>query len=195
MYHPLVYLTIGSPIVATLFWFVPLNGLKWYYLTVVSGVGAAVYFAVYPIQIVHVTLWFHYYCLYGVLYLILIGSRLGFHQFHKALAITLFALFIVGDLWEIPVFLYDFVFNHGFAPGLIWWVSHVRRLYTVASAILLTSLARIQVDRVSLTLLWVATVTTFLVLLPWYHYPEKAVIARLVYFFLFGLVMYRSVQP
>lgn len=194
LHHPLVYLTIGSPIIAFILWYTPIKNVNWYFATSFLGVLAAIYFAFNPIQIVHVTLWFHYYCLYGVLYLVLFGSRFGFKSFHKALAITLFSLFIVGDLWEIPVFIYDLVFNHGFAPGLIWWLSHIRRVYTVAAAILLGKLQTIKLDRLSWSSLGLATVITFIVLLPWYHHPEKAVIARLVYFFIFGIVVYRSLE-
>lgn len=193
VYHPLVYLTIGSPIIAFILWYLPLKGVNWYVATTLLGVGASVYFAVYPIQIVHVTLWMHYYCLYGVLYLVLFGSRFNFQSFHKALAITLFTLFIVGDLWEIPVFIYDYIFNHGFAPGLIWWMSHIRRVYTIAAAVLLAKLQPIKLDRLSWGMLGLASVFTFIVLLPWYHHPEKSVIARLIYFFIFGLVIYRGI--
>lgn len=192
----LVVFTILSPIVAYVFWTLKdMNNKRWYVLASIPILAVTVYIAHHPLQVPNVTSWLHYYGLYLLVYLTLIGQKFKYKHFNKALALSVMALFIAGDLWEIPEFIYDFVFKHGGVADMVWWMSHVRRLYTLATFILFCKLGRIRFDRVSVLLFVFATVSGFLFLLPSVHmFPEQTTAARITYLLAFGLITYRGVS-
>jgi hypothetical protein len=137
----LVYLTILSPLIAFALWHIKLNGKKWCILTTSLAFATTVYLSYNPPTITNVTYWLPYYSLFFMIYILLLLPKYGTAQFNKIMACAIFMLFIAGDLWELPVFIYDFV-GKGFVADSVWWFSHIRRLYTLGVFVLFTQLAQ-----------------------------------------------------
>lgn len=193
--HILVFITVLSPVWACIIWKIKTNGKEWYLIGSSVIFTATLFVAFQPIVLPKVTFWLHYYGLFALAYLFLLGMRFKFQHFNKALALAVMMLFIAGDLWEIPAFFYDYIFNHNSLVDLVWIVSHVRRVYTFAVFVLFVQLSKLRFNKYNLTLLSLTTVYTFLMLLPSLQmFPEQPSIVRISYLLAFGLFVYLGLK-
>ena len=127
-----------------------------------------------PIKLKGVTHWLHWYGLFFIIYIAIFGMKFKWTDWNKAVSLALFALFIGGEWWEIPVFVYDYLgkigllSNHwtGSIIDEAWIFSHVRRIYTLAACYLLGTLAKMKMTRMSWIFLGAGTIFCFLLLLP-----------------------------
>lgn len=149
------FITILTPIWGTILWYIPIKS-KWMYL--ISSV--AVYFPTVimtfnPLKLKGVTQWLHWYGLFFIIYMAAFGVKLKWTDWNKAATMALFALFIGGELWELPIFAYDYLGKVGILHNYwtdsilneIWIFSHIRRIYTLAACYLLSTLAKIRMTR------------------------------------------------
>lgn len=186
----LVYLTILSPIIAFAIWNIRLNGKKWCIVTIFLSLIATIYLAFHPPNIENVSYWLPYYTLFLMIYIMLLIPKYGTKQFNKILALAIFMLFIAGEWWELPVFVYDFIGKGGVAD-VGWWFSHVRRVYTLATFLLFTKLAQTHFRKPTIIATAVFGSWLFaLMLLPTTiaFYPFLPTITRLLGMYLFGVM-------
>jgi len=194
--HIYVFFTVLSPVWAYLIW--NMNFLQKYNsnLYLVSEIGLffpTVYLSFYPLTIPKVTWWIHYYTLFLMIYLLFLGWKTSFKKFNKVLAISIWTLFIAGDLWELPQFIYDYIFNHNGVVDSMWMISHIRRVYTVAVFGLMCKLSGLKVTKVMVFSLLIATVWGFLLLLPSVSlFPEQVTLIRVLMLSVFGATVYTA---
>jgi len=190
--HLLMLFTILSPVWASIIYFLPLHGKKWFYTTILI-LPLTILIAVNPIFVPKVTFWLHYYGLFAIIYILLIGHKTRFQKFNIALSLAILMLFIAGDLWEIPQFIYDFAFNHNGNPDPLFVVSQIRRVYTFAVFVLFIQLSGIKLNGYFLSLLGIAVSWCFVLLLPpMTLFPEQPSVIRVMFLSLFGLGIYLS---
>ena len=166
--------TILCPIWATILWYIPIKS-KWAYPTscIVMYIPT-VLLSLNPLQIKGVTHWLHWYGLFFIIYMVLFGVRFKWTDWNKAAAISIFALFIAGEWWEIPIFTYDYLgkiglLKNNWSHGIItvgYIFTHVRRLYTLSACVLLATLAKIKLTRMGITYIVAGTLFCYLLLLP-----------------------------
>lgn len=167
-------ITILCPIWATILWYIPIK-TKWMYP--ISAIGAyipTVLLTFNPMKIKGVTQWLHWYGLFFIVYMAAFGFKLKWTNWNKAAAISIFALFIGGEWWELAVFVYDFLGKMGLLQNawtggtidLGYLFTHIRRLYTLAACILLATIAKVKMTRIGWVFLGAGTVFCFLLLLP-----------------------------
>lgn len=148
----LVWFTIWLPVWASVLWWVKLNGRKWCLMISLILLATTVYLAWFPLRVPNVTFWLGYYTLFALVYIALLIPKYGFKQFNKVLAIAMLLLFVGSELWELPIFIYDFIskifgfdlYSGGFT--VVWFASHIRRIYTMASLILLVVLTKLHLQ-------------------------------------------------
>jgi len=168
------FITIFTPIWATILWYIPIKS-KWMYP--ISAIGMyipTVMWSINPIKLKGVTHWLHWYGLFFIIYMAVFGVRLKWTDWNKAASLALFALFIGGEWWEIPIFVYDYLGKIGVLKN--WWTgsiidnawifSHMRRVYTIAACFLLSSIAKVKMTRMGWIFLGAGTIFCFLLLLP-----------------------------
>lgn len=204
----LVFLTIFTPVIAFIVWNIELRGRHWYLIAAAFLEMATVYLAYHPLRLSKLTPWMHYYTLFLMVYLLVIGFKYNYDQFNRALAIGMFTLFIAGDLWEIPIFIYDFlgklgIMSNSWTHTLIdtkWIFSHVRRIYTAASAHLFFLVTGVRFDRKSYIILFTSLGLAFLLLLPVGMNRARSLfklgttVTRIVFFSLFGYAVWYGVD-
>lgn len=167
-------ITILCPIWATILWYIPIK-TKWMYP--ISAIGIyipTVLLTFNPIKIKGVTQWLHWYGLFFIVYIAAFGAKLKWTDWNQAAAISIFALFIGGEYWEIPIFIYDVlaklgILHNSFSDGYMdagWLFTHVRRLYTLAACYLLATLANVKMTRIGWIFIGAGTAFCFLLLLP-----------------------------
>lgn len=183
----LSFITIFCPIWATILWFIPIKS-KWMYP--ISAIGMyipTVLWAFNPIKMRGVTPWLHWYGLFFIFYIAVFGMKLNWTDWNKASSIALFAIFIAGEWWEIPIFVYDYlgkinILNNVWTGSIIdgaWIFSHMRRIYTIAACFLLGTIAKIEMTPRSWIFLLTGTVICFILLLPiglGYHIGHKLLV-------------------
>lgn len=138
--------------------------------------GVTCFWAVYAPRIPQMSYWVMYYGVFLLLNLALFGFKLKF-QFCRALAVSLWALFVMGAFWELPIILYD-VFGFLFLPFLKhfntwvgpftlsqWVFSHVNRAYVLAVLILFVELVKIRRTRLNMLLISVGLTLNMIILL------------------------------
>ena len=186
----LVYITILSPVIAYVIWNVKLNGKKWCIITSFLFLAATLYLSLNPMHIQNVTWWLGYYTLFALIYIMILLTKYPLTQFNKILAITLWMLFICGELWELPVFLYDYI-GKQFIANAEWYTSHIRRLYTLATLILFADLTHIQLRKSGL-LLCVSMILFFVLDFPQVlsAFPFVNTLARLVSLYIGAVFLY-----
>jgi len=163
-----------TPIWATILWYIPIKS-KWMYP--ISAIGMSiptVLWAYNPLHLKAVTPWLHFHGIFFIVYIVVFGMKLKWTKWNKAASFTLFTLFIAGEWWEIPVFVYDFlgkigVLDNCWTGSIIdnpWIFSHMRRIYTVAACILLGTLAKLKMTRMGWMFLGAGTIICTVLLLP-----------------------------
>jgi len=205
LYRLFLTFTIWTPIWAWFIYQTPLKGWKWY-LSTVPIYALTVYAAYNPARIQGLTNWLHYYGFYLLLYILLVGYRKGWTDFNRVLGMGLFITFIAGELWEVPIFIYDAlgklgVLNNQWSGSVFnypWFESHVRRLYTLGSAILFIKTANVN-GRLILSIMALTVVTSFVTLAPFmFQYPSELLLgfstsARVFSLALCGYGLYEAV--
>jgi len=199
----MVYVTVLSPVWAYVLYHIPRNSRWFYGLTGVGLLAPIVYTSINPFVVHGVSLWLNYYFFFLMVYLLLFGFKKNYNEFWKVLAFSLMSLFVAGDLWELPIFLYDFMgkmkwivnpWNYS-VFDMAWMVSHIRRLYTLSVFILLSKISGLTLNRRNGAILLLATFTSFVLLLPLglnVHLLANplAVLTRIMYMSLFGAFIY-----
>ena len=168
------FITIFSPIWATILWYIPIKS-KWMYP--ISAIGMyipTIILTFKPLNLKGVTPWMNYYGLFFIIYIAVFGMKFYWTDWNKAASISLFALFIAGDWWEYPIFVYDYLGKIGILEN--WWsgshidnawiFSHIRRVYTISACFLLGTIAKIKMTNMSWIFLGAGTLLYFILLLP-----------------------------
>ena len=114
------------------------------------------------------------YGLFFIIYIAVFGYKMNWVDWNKAAAISIFTLFIAGEWWEIPIFIYDYLGKIGildnFWTGSIidapWIFSHIRRIYTISACFLLGTIAKIKMTTMGWIFLGSGTILYFILLLP-----------------------------
>jgi len=160
-----------------------------------------------PIRIKGVTPWLHWYTLALSLYVLFFGYRYRFERFFKVLATGMFMVFLAGEWWEIPIFLYDYLGKIGVVvnrwTGSVidgpWIFSHIRRVYTLAVAYLFVSVTGFRENGKTKIILYVGTLISFLMLLPfafgtkmWFNTTTTTV--RVICLFLMGWMVWEGFE-
>lgn len=166
--------TIMSPIIVTPLWYFRINSKWWYLTTSIFAYIITVYVSYNPFKIPGVTTWLHWYGLFYIFYMLLFGSKFQWTNWNKAAVISVYCLFIAGDLWEIPVFIYDYLGKIGMLQnewtGTIlntaWLFSHIRRAYTLLSCYALSLIAGVKFTQIGFVYLIAQTIITFILLFP-----------------------------
>ena len=199
IYSPLVYVTILSPCWAYLLWRIKSDNRTYYLIGCPTVLAATIYLAYYPTRTEGISYYLHYYGIFGLICIMLYGFRYDFREFPKVVALTVFTLFIAGDLWEIPEFLCDAIFRHNGILNIIWLASQIRRVYTVAVAVLFQRLSGFSFNSINLAVFGAATLLSFIFLLPpdglklvtgW----QLTILSRMVYMPSFALVGFLGVK-
>ena len=168
------FLTIFTPIWGAILWYLPIKSRWSYPLSAIAMYIPTVLWTFNPLKLKGVTQWLHWYGLFFIIYIAALGVKLKWTDWNKAAAIALIALFIGGEMWEIPIFVYDYlgkigVLNNYWTGSIldeIWVFSHVRRLYTLAACYLLATLAKVKMTRMGLIFLVAGMSFCFILLLP-----------------------------
>jgi len=151
--------------------------------------------ALFPILMPKVTFWLTYYCLFAIIYLLFYGYKYKYKQFFFVSALAIYSLFVAGDLWEIPVFIYDYFFNHAMQPDQSWTWSHIRRLYTIAVFYLLVKEAKLKISLGNIPFLIIGSMWGFVLLLPPLTlFPEQSTLVRVLMLSCFGAFIYRGLK-
>ncbi len=146
----LVVTTIFVPVWAFIVW-------KWDYFRgwptflIAQGFLAflTIWAVIFPPDIPKVTSWIAHYS--GALFLFnfILAYNWGLDRFNRILAVGAWAVFIVADWWEIPVFVYGFLgsFNGIYSSWAGTWADQIHHVYVILSILLFISVARPQVSR------------------------------------------------
>ncbi len=181
------FITIFTPIWAAIIWFIPIKSNWMYPISAMGMFIPTVLWASDPLSLKAVTPWMHWYGLFFIFYIAVFGMKLKWTDWNKAASISLFALFIAGEWWEIPIFVYDFlgkinILNNAWTgsiidePGIF---SHMRRIYTEAACFLLGTIAKIEMTRMGWIFIGAGTVFCFILLLPLglgYHFGHRLLV-------------------
>lgn len=168
------FLTIFTPVWGIILWHIPIKS-KWMYP--ISAIGMyipTVILAFNPIILKGVTPGIHLYGLFFIFYIAIFGLKLNWTNWNKAAAIALFALFVAGEWWEIPVFIYDYlgkvgILNNEWTGSILdkaWIFSHMRRIYTLTTCYLLSTISKVRMTPIGWLLLIAGTVICSILLLP-----------------------------
>lgn len=167
-------ITILTPIWATILWRTPIKS-KWMYLiSAITMYIPTVIWVYEPLSLSGVTKWMHWYCLFFIFYMALFGVAFKWTDWNKAASLALFALFISGDWWEIPIFIWEIlavmgIFNNVWTGNVLdaaWAFTHNRRFYTLATCYLVGALTKMKMTRVGWMFLGAGTIICFILLLP-----------------------------
>ena len=170
----LAIITIMSPIIVTPLWWIPMNSKYLYPISAIVAYILTVYVSFNPIKVPGVTTWLHWYGLFYIYFMLLFGSKFKWSQWNKAVVISVYALFIAGDFWEFPVFIYDYLGKIGMLQNawtgtvidLPWIFSHIRRVYTLLSCYALYLIAKIKITSVGWNFIWGGAILSFMLLFP-----------------------------
>lgn len=167
-------ITILCPIWATILWYIPVKS-KWMYpISSIAMYIPTVLLTFNPLKIKGVTHWLHWYGLFFIIYMAIFGYTFNWTHWNRAASISLFALFIAGEWWELPIFTYDYLgkiglLQNSWTHGIIdlgWTFSHVRRVYTLSACALLGTIAKVKLTRMGWIFVVAGTFFCYLLLLP-----------------------------
>jgi len=170
----LSFITIFTPVWAAILWYIPIKS-KWMYpLSAMGMYIPTVLWAFNPVKLKGVTQWMQWYGLFFIIFIAVFGMRFRWTDWNKAASLSLFALFIGGEWWEIPIFVWDYLAIIGVVENiwtgnildLAWLFTHNRRLYTLAVCFLVGSIAKIKMTHMGWLFLAGGTIICFLLLLP-----------------------------
>jgi len=121
-----------------------------------------------------VTQWMQWYGLFFIIFIAVFGMKFNWTDWNRAASLSLFALFIAGEWWEIPVFVYDYlgkmgVLNNEWTGSILdspWIFSHMRRIYTLAACILLGAIAKLKMTRMGWMFLGAGTIICTVLFIP-----------------------------
>lgn len=127
-----------------------------------------------PLKTKGVTQWLNWYGLFFIFYIAIFGMKYNWKDWNKAAAISLFALFLGGEWWELGAFVYDYLGKMGLLQNrwtggimdLGWIFSHIRRVYTLAACVLLGTIAKVKITHIGWMFLGAGTIICFILLLP-----------------------------
>ena len=168
------FITIFTPVWGIILWYIPIKS-KWMYpLSAIGMYIPTVLLAYNPPILKGVTPGIHLYGLFFIFYIAIFGLKLKWTNWNKAASIALFALFVAGEWWEIPVFIYDYIGKIGILDnewtGSIldkaWIFSHMRRIYTLTTCYLLSTIFKVKMTPIGWLLLVAGTVICSILLLP-----------------------------
>lgn len=168
------FITIFTPIWGLILWYIPIKS-KWMYpLSAIAMYIPTIILAFDPLILRGVTPGIHLYGLFFIFYIALFGMKLNWTNWNKAAAIALFTLFVAGEWWELPVFVYDYlgkigILDNEWTGSLLdqaWIFSHMRRIYTLATCYLLVKICKVKMKTVGWLLLIAGTVNCTILLLP-----------------------------
>lgn len=196
---------ILSPVFVTPLWYFPLKSSHWYFVSAIFAGLVTYYVYLNPFNIPGVPVSLHWYGLFFILYLVLFGKKFRWTDWNKVVVISVYCLFIAGELWEIPVFVYDYlgkinVLHNKWTGSIIdnvWIFSHIRRVYTLVSCYAISQIAKINFTRLGYIILVVELVLTSLLLSPLgfgFHsvFPYLDEIARITSLFLTGIIIWEG---
>lgn len=170
----LSFITIFTPIWASILWYIPIKS-KWMYPISAMGMYIpTVLWAFNPIKLKGVTQWLQWYGLFFIIFIAVFGMKFNWKDWNKAASLSLFALFIAGDWWEIPIFTWEILAIFGVVKNIwtgniidaAWAFTHVRRLYTLATCFAVGAIAKVKMTRMGWLFLVSGTIMCFLLLLP-----------------------------
>jgi len=168
------FITIFTPVWGIILWHIPIKS-KWMYP--ISAIGMyipTVLLAYNPPILKGVTPGIHLYGLFFIFYIAIFGLKFKWTNWNKAASIALFALFIAGEWWELPVFIYDYLGKIGILDnewtGSIldkaWIFSHMRRIYTLTTCYLLSTISKVRMTSIGWILLVAGTVICSILIFP-----------------------------
>jgi len=104
-------------------------------------------------------------------------------------------VFIAGDWWEYPVFIYDgFGWINGWHTWRVSWTqwlsSHVHRAYVLATLILTVKLAKIELNWKNAALAFIGTAISFVSMFPWSSFKPLSTFTHLVCLSMFAGIIY-----
>ena len=188
------YALILTPVWGFILWQKKIAGKKYFVLTIIMFLVGSVFTSFnflgnydmdYWLSGGRIPRYLNFYFFGGAAYLILLGPLYHWRHFNKALAVSLWLLFVAAEFWEIPIFVHDFLRK---PPDVTWWMSQVRRVYAVAAFVLMVKLSGFKFNKVNLALLVIGVAIIF-GLLPEYSPPRVNVdLAHAVALGVFGLV-------
>ena len=187
-----------SPCWATLLWYWPrLEDRRWYWLGSIPILIASVWLAYNPVKVYGISLWLHWYGLYGLVYLVLFGARLGYTAFNRALALTIMALFIAADIWELPAIINDYIFKKNGVADAAWYASQVRRVYTLAVYFLFAKLTGFKWNRRNGALMLLGLAAMFALFFYDHELIELQIrdnLGRTIFLPVFGVIAYLGMK-
>ena len=154
-----------------------------------------VWLAYNPMRIPKITDWLHWYTFFLMAYLFIITVKVRYINIGKVLALSLWMVFIAGDWWELPVFIYDgFGFINGWHVWHVsitqWIASHIHRAYVFVTFLLMVVLTKFQFNKKNISLAILGTVISFVTLYPYASYMPMSTITHLICLSLFAGVVW-----
>lgn len=167
-------ITILTPIWATILWYIPIKSRWMYPISAILMYVPTVLWVHEPLNLSGVTQWMHWYSLFFIFYMAFFGVVFNWTDWNKAASLSLFALFIAGEWWEIPIFTWEILAVYGIVENIwtgnvldvAWLFTHNRRFYTLAACYLVGAIANIKMTRVGWMYLGAGTMICFILLLP-----------------------------
>ena len=168
------FITIFTPVWGLMLWYIPIKN-KWMYpISAIAMYIPTVLLSYSSLTLKGVTPGLHLYGLFFIFYMAIFGLKLNWTNWNKAASIALFALFIAGEWWELPVFLYDYLGKIGILENkwtrsildMQWIYSHMRRIYTLTSCYLLSTLCKVKMTHTGWLLLIAGSLICLLLILP-----------------------------
>lgn len=203
----LILLTVWSPIWAYLIWITEIKGSRPYIYSSIILLCCTIILAVNPLRLKGVTAWLHYYSFFLIIYLLLVGHRYDYKNFNKVFAIGIFMVFLAGEWWEFPVFIFDFLGKTGVLINKFtgttldgpWIFSHIRRLYTLASAWLFILLTKVKSNGLNKSLFAIGSLSVFLMLYPLANgrqlaFEMSTTMARIICLSFMGYIVYSGLS-
>ena len=185
------------PVWAFIIWWIPIKGKVVYVITEIFLLALTVQLAYFPFRLSKITWWMHYYTFAIMLYILILGYKNHYTKFPKVFASSLFMVFIAGDLWELPVFTYDLIFLNGWsnlATFTTWTISHVHRVYVLATFMLFATLASFKFNRGNLIVLALTVGVGFTLLHPFIRTQTTTIITRIITLAAFGAIITLGVK-
>jgi len=192
----LIVLYYFVPIWAFLIWrYLPLKGTYTLAIIEFALFFLTVWLAWNPMRLPKITSWLHYYTFFLMSYIFIFTVKFGHANLNKIVALGLWMIFIAGDWWEYPVFVYD---GFGWLNGWhVWttsvtqWISsHIHRAYVLATLLLTVKLAKIQFTKKTGLLAISGTAISFVSMFPWSFYTPLSTFTHITCLSLFAGVIY-----
>jgi len=170
----LSFITIFTPIWATILWYTPIKSRWMYPISAIGMYIPTILWAFNPVKLKGVTQWMQWYGLFFIIYIAVFGVRFKWTDWNKAASLSLFALFIGGEWWELPIFTWEILAVIGIMQNVwtgnildfAWAFTHVRRLYTLATCFAVGAITKVKMTYMGWLFLGAGTLICFILLLP-----------------------------